>query len=204
MRNNEYIMFIDEEILKASGGVFKKHKKGEYIFHEGDHPVFFFQIAEGCIKMFNTNADGKEFTQSEFKVGESFGEPPLFIDEVYPSSAMAVIDSVVVKLSKEKFFEILDTHAVYQKKIIALLARRIYNKTSSTREIINHSPETRILSFLNAYKKRSSQESLPIEIPFTRQQIANYTGLRVETVIRTLSKMKSSHIVQIVNRKLIY
>lgn len=197
-------MFIDSDILLTWGGVAKKYKKGEYIFHEGDHPVFYYQILDGNVKMFNTNSDGKEFTQAEFESGESFGEPPLFIDEAYPSTAIVTKDSVLLKLSKEKFFEILEEYPDYQKKIIVLLARRIFNKTTSTREIINNTPETRILSFLNAYKKKISKNGIKIEIPYTRQEIANYTGLRVETVIRTLSKMKSANTVQIINRKLIY
>jgi len=43
-----------------------------------------------------------------------------------------------------------------------------------------------------------------MEIPYTRQEIANFTGLRVETVIRYLTKMKVGKIVEINNRKLIY
>lgn len=42
------------------------------------------------------------------------------------------------------------------------------------------------------------------KFPIICQEIANYTGLRVETVIRTLAKMKTQKTVQIVERKLIY
>jgi CRP-like cAMP-binding protein len=31
--------------------------------------------------MFNSNDEGKEFTQGYFCNGQSFGEPPLFIDD---------------------------------------------------------------------------------------------------------------------------
>lgn len=197
-------MFIDTDILITWGGIAKKYKKGEYIFHEDEHPRFYHQIISGTVKSFHTNYDGKEFTQAEFKKGESFGEPPLFIDEPYPSSAIATEDSVVLKLNKEKFIEILDEYPALQKKIIKLLALRIYNKTITSREIINSTPETRILAFLNAYKKKNNCEGKEIEIPYTRQEIANYTGLRVETIIRTLSKMHVKKQVKIINRKLIF
>lgn len=197
-------MFIDSDILITWGGIAKKYKKGDYIFHEDEHPRFFHQIISGTVKLFNTNFDGKEFTQAEFKQGESFGEPPLFIDEAYPSSAIATENSVILKISKEKLFEILDEYPTLQKKIIKLLARRIYNKTITAREIINSSPETRILAFLTSYKKKNNYENQEIEIPYTRQEIANYTGLRVETIIRTLSKMQTKKQVKIINRKLIF
>lgn len=197
-------MQIDTDILITWGAVAKKFKKGEYIFHEGDHARFYYQILNGTIKMFNANIDGKEFTQSEFKTGQSFGEPPLFIDETYPSSAIACHDSVLLKLSKEKFLEILDEYPMFQKQLITLFAKRIYSKSTTLREIINNTPETRIIAFLNDYKKKSQKENEKSEIPYTRQEIANYTGLRVETVIRALAKMKTKKMVQIVERKLIY
>lgn len=197
-------MQIDADILITWGAVAKKFKKGDFIFHEDDYPRFYYQIIEGTVKMFNTNLEGKEFTHSEFKTGCSFGEPPLFIDENYPSTAVASRDSIILKLSKEKFLEILDEYPVYQKQIIILFAKRIYSKTIIAREIINNTPESRIMGFLNGFKKKSNRGSEEIEIPYTRQEIANYTGLRVETVIRTLTKMKTKKIVQIVERKLIY
>lgn len=197
-------MQIDTDILITWGAVAKKFKKGDFIFHEGDYPRFYYQIMDGTVKMFNTNLDGKEFTQSEFKTGHSFGEPPLFIDENYPSTAVACQDSIILKLSKEKFLEILDEYPVYQKQMIILFARRIYSKATTAREIINNTPESRIIGFLNDFKKKNNKEDASIEIPYTRQEIANYTGLRVETVIRTLTKMKTKKIVQIIERKLIY
>lgn len=197
-------MQINADILVSKGAVAKIFKKGDFIFHEGDYPRFYYQIIEGTVKMFNTNFDGKEFTQSEFKTGCSFGEPPIFIDENYPSSAVACHDSIILKLSKEKFLELLDESPVYQKKMITLFANRIYRKATTSREIINNKPETRIMGFLNDYKKKNNYENEKMKIPYTRQEIANYTGLRVETVIRTLAKMKTKKLVLIVERKLIY
>ena len=88
--------------------------------------------------------------------------------------------------------------------MIILFAKRIYSKATTAREIINNTPESRIMGFLNDFKKKNNRDGEKIEIPYTRQEIANYTGLRVETVIRTLTKMKTKKIVQIVERKLIY
>ncbi len=197
-------MLVENDILITWGAIAKKYKKGEFIFHEGEHTHFYFQLIEGKVKMYNTNYDGKEFTQSEFTNGDSFGEPLLFIDEPYPSTAVAVEDSIILKIKKEKFIELLDEYPPLQKKLIALFARRIYNKSITAREIINNSPEARIMGFLHSYKKNRNLGEEPLEIPYTRQEIANFTGLRVETVIRTLRKMKEEKKVNIINRKLIF
>ena len=174
------------------------------VFHEGEQSHFFHQIIEGKVKLFNTNFDGKEFTQAEFIAGESFGEPPIFIREPYPASAITCEKSIILKIKKERFLELLDEYPSLQKKMIHLFARRIYNKAITVKEIVNNTPEDRILSFLKSYKKKNCSDTLEIEIPYTRQEIANFTGLRVETVIRTLNKMKLSRKVDIINRKLIF
>lgn len=196
-------MFITTDILITWGAVSKKVKKGEFIFNDGEHASFYYQVVKGTIRMFNTNEDGKEFTNGEFIEGQSFGEPPLFIDEPYPASAVATEDSVVMRLAKDKFLKILEEYPALQRKFITMLSQRLYEKSITTRDIINTNPEIRILSFLRTYKKRVHKENELIEIPYTRQEIANFTGLRVETVIRTLMKLKQDNSVQIVKHKLI-
>ncbi len=197
-------MIIDESFLISSGGVERKFNKGEFIFHEGDIPRYYYQISTGCVKMYNVNDDGREFTQGVFERGDSFGEPPLFINEVYPATAIAVSNCRIIKLNKESFFKLLDKTPCLQRTMLDVFAMRIYNKAITSREIVNNTPEHRILGFLRIYKKRSCNESEKIHIPYTRQDIANFTGLRVETVIRTLSKMKDDRKVEIINRKLMF
>lgn len=108
------IMQTDIDLLFTWGGVAKKYKKNEVIFDEGGAALFYYQVIEGNIRMYNSNPDGKEFTQGFFSNGSSFGEPPLLIDETYPATAVAMQDSTVVKLSKEKFLRILDEYPAVQ------------------------------------------------------------------------------------------
>jgi len=196
-------MRVETDSLIAWGALTKRVKKGEFLFRENDTPLFYYQLVTGTVKVFNTNDNGKEFTQGEFKKGESFGEPPLFIDESYPASAVAVEDSIVLKLRKARFLELVEAHPAIQKKLLVLFARRIYNKATTAREIVNNSPESRILAFLQAYKKKNHPAGGKTTVPYTRQEIADFTGLRVETVIRTLKKMQTKNLIKIINRKLI-
>lgn len=195
-------MQIDLDLLYASGAICKEYKKGEIIFDEGVMANFYFQIIEGCVKMFNTNDKGKEFTQGYFFNGQSFGEPPLFINENYPATAMAFQDSAVVKLSKDKFLKILDENPAIQRYFLTLMARRIHSKAKTSKDIINQNPGFRIIAFFKARKKgRIGEKEL---IPFTRQEIANFTGLRVETVIRALAKLQKENKIEIKNHKVYY
>ena len=141
-------MQIDIDLLFTWGAIAKEYKKNEVIFYEEDMSNFYYQIIEGSVKMFNSNDEGKEFTQGYFTNGQSFGEPPLLIDEVYPASAVAFQDSKIIKLSKDKFLKILEEYPSIQKNLLKLMARRIHSKAMTTKDIINQKPEFRIISFL--------------------------------------------------------
>lgn len=197
-------MQIDLDLLYHWGAVAKQYKKNEIVFDEDEVAHFYYQIIGGSVRMFNSNEEGKEFTQGLFCCGESFGEPPLFINETYPAKAMTIQDSTILKLSKDKFLKILEENPSIQKDFLLLFAQKIHSKSRTSKEIINQKPEFRIIAFLNSYKKKAGNSSEKILIPFTRQDIANYTGLRVETVIRVFAKMNKYNKVEIINHKIYY
>jgi len=129
---------------------------------------------------------------------------PLQINETYPSKAITILDSTILKLSKDKFLKILDEYPTIQKYFLVLLAQKIHSKSKTSKEIINQKPEFRIIAFLNSFKKKSGCANERILIPYTRQEIANYTGLRVETVIRVFAKMNEAKKVEIIHHKIYY
>lgn len=195
-------MQIDLDLLFSWGAVAKEYKKNEVIFSEDEIANFYFQIIEGSIRMFNSNDEGKEFTQGYFSNGQSFGEPPLFIEESYPSTAVAFQDSKIIKLSRDKFIKILDEYPTIQKGFLNLMCCRIHSKAKTSKDIINQKPEFRITAFLNSHKK--GKQITKELVPFTRQEIANFTGLRVETVIREMTKMSKCGKLDIINHKIYY
>lgn len=195
-------MQIDLDLLFSWGAIAKEYKKGEIIFNENETANFYYQIVEGNVKMFNSNDEGKEFIQGYFCEGDSFGEPPLFINGTYPSTALAFQESKIIKLAKDKFLKLLEEYPIIQKQFLELMCRRIHSKAKTTTAIINQKPEYRIMAFLNAHKKIESDKKEIV--PFTRQEIANFTGLRVETVIRAFSKMRAQDKVEIVRHKIFY
>ncbi len=196
-------MQISEDILLAWGAVAKKYRKNEMIFHEGEAARYYHQLIEGRVRMYSTTVEDKEFTQGMFEDGCSFGEPPLFIDEPYPAAAVAIRDSVVLKISRDIFLKILVEYPYLQMEFLHTFAQRIYDKSIATKELINNSPQDRIAAFLDVYKKKTGSDN-PVVVGLTRKEIANFTGLCVETVIRTLIKMEKKKIVAINNRKIVY
>jgi CRP/FNR family transcriptional regulator len=199
-------MHIDRDLLIAWGARLKTYKKNEIVFNEGDEARCLYQIVEGVVRMYNINdSAGKEFTQHIFGHDNTFGEPAILIDEPYPAHAVCVTDAVIFHLPKENFLQILKEYPELHFRLTKLMALRVWEKSMTFKEVMSNTPSTRILGFLNSYRKKLKLEhNNRIPIPFTRQEIANFTGLRVETTIRTLNKLNENGQVEIINRKLFF
>lgn len=194
---------ILQKLLTDRGGTIRKYTKNQSIFLEGDTPGFYYQIVQGSIRMVNMNENGREFIQGIFKNGESFGEPVLLIDEPYPASAVANEDTVVIKISKEGFLKILKEFPEILFQFTIILARRVYNKSLVAKAISINRPEQRVLSIFKILKDTYSDPgSQNYKVELSRQQIADMTGLRVETVIRTIRKLQEKEVIKIQKGKI--
>ena len=187
------IGMIDLDLLLAWGATFHNLEKGQVLFCEDDPAHFYYQVVEGRIKMCNCNEEGKEFIQGMFEAGESFGEPPLFDGGIYPASAEADEESVVIRLRKENFLQLLKENFDIHFGFTQTLARRLRFKSLISKEISSYGPMHRVSTLLQEYKKsRSIPDDELLKIELTRQQIADMTGLRVETVIRSIRELEST------------
>jgi CRP/FNR family transcriptional regulator, cyclic AMP receptor protein len=166
-------------------------KKDQMLFQEGDPAVDYMQVETGTVKMFIVSSEGQEFIQGIFNAGESFGEPALIGKFPYPGSVVAIAPSRIWKLPADYFLQMLKENFDLHLKMDHVLCQRLQYKSMVLSEISSHQPEHRILSLLKHYKsKNSSASNGKIIIPYTRQQLADMTGLRVETVIRAVKKME--------------
>src|SRR6478609_64748 len=104
-------------------------KKDDVIFREGDEALNYFQVKEGSVKMITNSEDGQEFIQGIFKAEDSFGEPPLFSSFPYPSAAMALEPTVIVKLGKEHFFLLLKENFEIHLHLDKILCQRLKYKS---------------------------------------------------------------------------
>jgi CRP/FNR family transcriptional regulator, cyclic AMP receptor protein len=166
-------------------------KKDQMLFQEGEAAIDYMQVESGAVKMFIVSADGQEFIQGVFNAGESFGEPALIGKFPYPGSVVAIEPSKIWKLPADYFFQMLKENFDLHLKMDQVLCQRLRYKSMVLSEISSHEPEHRILSLLKHFKsKNTSAAANKITIPYTRQQLADMTGLRVETVIRAVKKME--------------
>ncbi|MBT2620113.1 Crp/Fnr family transcriptional regulator [Chryseobacterium sp. ISL-6] len=198
-------MVISESILYNIGAEIRQYGPSEFIFSEGDLPQFYFQIIEGDVKLNNYNEEGREFIQNILSDGQCCGESILFIDKPYPMNAEALTQCSVIRLPKTLFFNLLKKSPDLYIEINSFLSHRLYYKYIMMQNISSLNPIVRLTGLMDYLKSfHSNKDQFSFSIPLTRQQMANLTGLCVETVIRSFKRMEKEHIVQIKNRKILY
>ena len=197
---------IPEHLLEKYGARLVSLKRDCLLFEEGDEARDFYQVAQGQVKMFIMNPGGQEFTQGIFSAGESFGEPALLGGFNYPSSAMALESGKVWRLPRPEFLQLLKENFDIHMKLDQVLCKRLQYKTMILTEVSSYDPEHRITTLLKYLRSKLTNQH-PVQkaiIPFTRQQLADMTGLRVETVIRTIKKMEKGGKLNLEDHKIIF
>lgn len=199
-------MIINESILESLGATTEHYQPGESIFLEDDTPRYYFQILKGKVKLNNYNHEGREILQSLLESGESVGESLLFVDGyTYPVNAVAMSRCEVFKLRKSAFIDLLEKNPSINMEINRHLSQVLYFKQVMGQILCTHNPILKIKKLLDFLKtKQTETDSFSFQIPLTRQEIANLTGLCVETTIRTVKEMERKNIVKIRERKILY
>lgn len=198
-------MLIDEELLIAYGAETDLLKPNDIIFKESDNPRYYYQISSGRIKLNHYNEAGKELILAILHKGLSVCELLLFIDKNYPVNAIALEPSKIIKLPKKIFFKMLDENIDISRDINRFLSERLYYKFIMLENNSSLNAEVRIKGVMDYHKSFFADQSpFSFEIPLTRQQLASITGLRVETVIRTIKNLEKQNVVKIKNGKILY
>jgi CRP-like cAMP-binding protein len=181
---------IDIDILLAWGAAYKKVAANEIIFNEGAESHFYYQLISGSVRWVNINEEGKEFMQNLIEPGECFGELPLFDDGPFAATAIANKESIIIRLHKPVFLQLIAERPDIHFNFTKLITQRLRFKFLLIKELANHDPEHSIATLLNYLKQNQRNICTKCnKVNLTRQQIADMTGLRVETVIRTIRHM---------------
>lgn len=187
---------IPDEILKKYRASLTTFKKGDFIFHQGEEANHFHIVKSGKVKMSNFSETGKEFVQGYFTADQSFGEPPFFCRMPYPASAVATETSKVWNCAYDDFMELLKKNFAIHLAVTQTLCGRLVYKSMMLSEIATEEAEHRISTLIRYFGKETNAVE-NFKVPFTRQQIADMTGLRVETVIRSIKNLEQQHMLSI-------
>lgn len=198
-------MVISEKLLISAGAEVVEYNSGDIIFYGGATPFFYYQIMKGKVKLNNYNKEGKELIQKIITEGESLGESMLFIGKPYPMDAVALEDCSVFRLSRSRFFSMLEVYPQLCFDLCKELSDFLYYQFIMLQANSSQNPYERIVGVLDYFKSsKKDQTPFSFRIPFTRQQIASLTGLCVETAIRTIKNMEKKKVLMIKDRKIYF
>jgi CRP-like cAMP-binding protein len=198
-------MLIDNTLLQSYGAETLHIDAFKTIFEEGDTPKYYYQIISGRIKLNHFDEDGKEIIQSVLFHGQSVCELMLFIDNKYPVNAETLAPCEILVIQKANLFKLLDDHPNVSSDINRFLSQRLYQKFLMMQHNLSLKPDVRLIGVFDYFKSyTSNKEKYSFEIDLTRKQLASITGLRIETVIRTIKKMENDNILKLRNSKIFY
>jgi len=177
----------------------KRFGKDDYIFFEGDPFSWLGVVLEGRVKMIKHSENGKDVVLDLIAPGEMLGELAAFNGEPYPATAQAMEPTVVASIHRDDYLRLLKQYPALALRVIEELGRRLREAQEMIKSMAVERVErriARILLKLAAATGSSSEEGIVIELPLTRQDIAEMVGTTVETAIRTMSKFRKKGLVQ--------
>ncbi len=198
---------FSQEELEAAAGLFrkKKYRKGVAIFHEGQPGIAFYLVSSGRVKVFKLNEDGRELIFGIFGDGAIFGDVPVFDDGPYPASAATLVETEVVYMSRDDFIRLITEHPAISLKIVRVLGKRLRQAQRFVMEIAMKSVLQRLSAQLvrlaEEYGRDEGGETI-IDLPLTRQELAELIGVTRETVTRELSKLSKAGAISLEGKKI--
>jgi len=101
------------------------YKAGEIIFHEYDTGDALYVVEEGAVRIWVTDEDVQEVTLAELKPGHLFGEMAVLDRGKRSSSATAMVDTHLHRLSSDNFEKFLIQHPDCAIDVICEIAARL-------------------------------------------------------------------------------
>ncbi len=193
---------IPPELLLEKGASSVHANIGEILFHEDSLATFYYQLLNGRVRLSNFLSDGREVLHNVICAHEGFGEGAILDSGVHAVTAVTDSPCTILKISSTRFIAMMDEYAFLHRLVAQKIARELHFKLFMIKLIYSRSPEeilSNLIQRLNNNKRLVCQECNRLML--TRQQLANMTGLRVETIIRTMKQMEKDDKLNIIRGK---
>jgi len=198
-------MIINEKILKAHGAQLLSLEKDEYLLASGTYPQKYYQLSSGTLKITSDKIGPNEFIHQIRGKGDPVGETFLSSEGLYKINAIALSHVTAFALDRSEFHDILRE---FPETIIRLYhhsCQQIIQQQNLISKLAFSDPRSIILEVIAFLKNKTERPGhFQYEVPYTRKQIAAMTGMRIETVVRTVKLMEKDNLVRIVNGKVFY
>lgn len=178
-----------ESIVRAAAE--RRCEAGGFFFFQGDAADSIFLLVRGRIKLMQNSADGQQVLMRAAAAYTLFGAVALAQLSAYPVSAQAAEDSAALAWPKRALMEFVQQEPRLAMNAITLMAAHVQEFQDRFRQMATERVERRLartLLRLASQSGRKIPEGVLIDLPLTRQDLAEMTGTTLYTVSRTLKQ----------------
>jgi CRP-like cAMP-binding protein len=197
--------FSQEEINRVSSLIIRRqYKKGELIVLEGSRLESLIIINTGRVKAYRNTSEGKEHILYIFSEGDFFGEKNLLSNREATYNAEALEDTAICTINKKAFQELMREYPELSFKVMEELCSRLARLEDTIESMGTKNVELRVNAVLMEFSEkygRQDPRGIHVELPMSREGIANYIGLTRETVSRKMSLLQEEGIIEVVGNK---
>lgn len=171
------------------------YQQGDRIYTAGDLAERLFVVAEGKVKLLQHAAGGRDILLDILTSGEFFGNIATLGVASYPDTAQAQTAACILSIRSEDFRQVLDEHPELALKTLEILGDRL---NAANRRVLQLSsmPVDRRIAFtllqLGAKLGRKQDKGLLIDVPLSRDDLAEMTGTTSETASRVISQLQTN------------
>jgi CRP-like cAMP-binding protein len=164
--------------------------RGGFVFLEGDPARSLNLLAEGRVKVIRETEEGREIILRQIVPGEIFGGAGGWGESVYPATARAQEDAVVLQLPAAAFTALLRAQPDFALAVIHELGVRLREAEARIRDLQSERVERRLARALLRLSNKTgaqTEQTTAAGVPLTRQDLAELAGTTISTASRTLS-----------------
>ena len=171
---------------------------GRTIFSEGDVARSSFGLSQGVVRLYRLLPDGRRQVVAFALPGDFLAMP---LADRFSFSADAVGQVSVCRFPREELKRLIQTNPGIMRLLIEFAANELQAAQDQLTLLGNGSAEERVLTFLANWRRRVARPmplSPVVPLPMRRQDIADFLGLKLETVSRTFAKLEQRNVIRIV------
>ena len=173
-------------------GATMSYPRNTEIFGENEPADYLYKVVSGTVRTYKILSDGRRQIGGFYLPGDIFGLE--FADE-HTLSAEAITDAKVLVIKRSALAALAGRDAAIARELYALTAREL-RRVQERILLLIKSAQERVASFLLEMAARAPAGNA-IELPMSRQDIADYLGLTIETVSRTLTSLESAAAIEV-------
>jgi CRP-like cAMP-binding protein len=191
---------LSSQALAEVNQLFHEHgyEPGQPIYYAGDPAARLYVVAVGKVKLLQHTLSGQDVLLDILTPGEFFGSLSVLGDETYPETALAQTMSCILAIAASDFQAILRRYPSVTVTALETVARRLKAAHEMIRQLSAHSVEHRIAAALLKLAEKLGEpqsEGLLIQMPLSRQDLAELTGTTVESASRVMSQFQKEGLI---------